>query len=738
MDDSASKSSNVHELDEENRSSRGLDVFHERIEHFTADDYCTSVPYAQLLFDANGKEVFYDQFGAVLKADAVSKGMDAAAMDKAIEACKREYLLPEKYGIPIVDLIDLIKNDQENKDRISVVPLMCGAGKSTAISYLIRDTLKAINDTPNNTDGLLIVTDLKKRMDDYLTPGEDRLPELHAYLQANKDKVAIIKHGDDWKESQAKRYDRPILIITTQRYFQTPKERIEQFFLKWKHGCRPLVIFDEHIPLKEVVQIDRRAINQVASALCDDIEYAISEDDPEELLDENHDNDGPLDPKMILWRNKKWCVEQWELVREKIYNKIEEFERIYDTDDYHLYYEWPDGAMTENDERFLGYIDLKRRFLQMADGDVLKTIKAVHSMMTEGSLYHCVKKKNHYENVFSVAVDNSSLVTNLSIGDDRKAKVIVLDGTGDIHPDTAASSCPEYIDLRLENGTKYDRWLSMLNIHMVNEATGRTSLTGSDGDKNKRRIKAYLSNLASVDPTLPQNKKPLVFTYMSVEGTFSNFRTAHFNAIKGLNEYRDDRLIAQVGLNRLPDWYVLTYYLGNHPEWREELREMELGDTSAEIEDKRTTSTEVSDLMARFVLADIEQNMFRGSIRQAKSIESMHYYILTRRNDPLYARLYELMKERYQDRLCAKLFEEEMPDGFAKPDSNFQYNQIIEYCKNHDGDFTTADIRNTLKLTAYQLNNAKKDPRVKRVMVRREGTQRYYCPKEEDGSHNSI
>lgn len=116
MDDSANKRSNVHELDEENRSSRGLDVFHERIEHFTADDYCTSVPYAQLLFDANGKEVFYDQFGAVLKADAVSKGMDAAAMDKAIEACKREYLLPEKYGIPIVDLIDLIKNDQENKD----------------------------------------------------------------------------------------------------------------------------------------------------------------------------------------------------------------------------------------------------------------------------------------------------------------------------------------------------------------------------------------------------------------------------------------------------------------------------------------------------------------------------------------------------------------------------------------------------------------------------------------------
>jgi len=92
----------------------------------------------------------------------------------------------------------------------------------------------------------------------------------------------------------------------------------------------------------------------------------------------------------------------------------------------------------------------------------------------------------------------------------------------------------------------------------------------------------------------------------------------------------------------------------------------------------------------------------------------------------------------YQDRLCAKLFEEEMPDDFAKPDSNFQYNQIIEYCKNHDGDFTTADIRNTLKLTVSQLNNAKKDPRVKRVMVRREGAQSYYCPKEEDGSPNSI
>ena len=76
----------------------------------------------------------------------------------------------------VVQLINDIQSTPWQDDKINVLPLMCGTGKSTAISYLIRQTIEEAADTGN---GLLVVTDRIDRMDDYMHPYD---PDLKNYL----------------------------------------------------------------------------------------------------------------------------------------------------------------------------------------------------------------------------------------------------------------------------------------------------------------------------------------------------------------------------------------------------------------------------------------------------------------------------------------------------------------------------------------------------------------------------
>ena len=88
----------------------------------------------------------------------------------------------------ILHQINLIAEDKEPDSKITVLPYMCGSGKSTAISYLIRQTIENHESTG---DGLLIVTDRKDRMEDYLCSSCDA--ELDSFL---KKKQATHNNND--------------------------------------------------------------------------------------------------------------------------------------------------------------------------------------------------------------------------------------------------------------------------------------------------------------------------------------------------------------------------------------------------------------------------------------------------------------------------------------------------------------------------------------------------------------
>ena len=55
---------------------------------------------------------------------------------------------------------------KDKKHKITVLPFMCGSGKSSAVSEKIAEAIK-------KREGLLVVTDRVKRLHEYLKPWHD-------------------------------------------------------------------------------------------------------------------------------------------------------------------------------------------------------------------------------------------------------------------------------------------------------------------------------------------------------------------------------------------------------------------------------------------------------------------------------------------------------------------------------------------------------------------------------------
>ena len=159
----------------------------------------------------------------------------------------------------VLTLLNSIACQDVDTDKVTVLPLMCGTGKSTAISYLIRQTI--INSWKNG-EGLLIVTDRKDLMENYMNPQYD--DNLLRFLKDYEDQVVIMTHNNFEEANELQRY-KPVLIMTTQRYFRLSVSEINQY-LKWAHGIRPLIIIDEFPELMTVVDLDDRKLAECESA----------------------------------------------------------------------------------------------------------------------------------------------------------------------------------------------------------------------------------------------------------------------------------------------------------------------------------------------------------------------------------------------------------------------------------------------------------------------------------------
>ena len=515
----------------------------------------------------------------------------------------------------VLNLINNVAADPDHVNEISILPLMCGTGKSTAISYKIRETIEQAERTGN---GLLIVTDRKDRMDDYMHPHDK---DLELYLADHANQITIMSH-DNLSEAFRTYMFTPVLMMTTQRFFRLTQEEIERF-LQWEKGRRPLILIDERPELTTVVDLDERklhdcqiAVSSVfANDFCARYEITAAEDSIKAFSkDLNH-----------FFSEDAYCFWSWFTNSES------------------------QAEYTDVMDIGFEHICQKREEINSYAGgtyyeDFFTRIRALHHLRSHNALfYHHWIPKNVPLNTFFTLLHNSQALEDLS------AKVIVLDGTAELSPEYKLLNCS------MHNCSEYLRDLHNLTIHLINLPTSKTDMSSKQhSDYILDCVHSYYDEVVFPDIGA-DNSRFALFTYKNTENSFKKKfdeqRIEHFGNIVGKNDFRNAKHIIQVGVNRYPDAVYFLYYLALHhgelnyenmqvngyhtievpeilpdecneePQFYSEHQEFDaeaILRQSADIKEIMSDhESEVHDIMDRMLLAEIEQNMFRGIIRNS-------------------------------------------------------------------------------------------------------------------------
>lgn len=516
----------------------------------------------------------------------------------------------------ILDLINECAADEANKTYVDLLSIPCGIGKSTAVSWKIRETLLR-----NDGHGLIVITDDIARLNDYLAA---RDPELAKFLSDNKNRITLMD-AHNAAEAYHQQHFTPVLLMTTQRFLSMTNERFAEY-LTWSGGDRPLILIDEYVPLREIAIISLADINDIATML----EQAI--------------------PNTANQVEKQWCIEQWECVRTRFTQTFKRFETTYPEEQSSSFFYFNENRrMTDDDQRFWRFMQHNTQALmQHKHGLTLKCLHHVYYIETHGALYQGRKHKE-YSNKLAVMIDHRNRFTSLP------AKAIILDGTADLHPDYQQ----DYV--RRINTAPYPllyRKLDHLTIRIFSVPSSKRRLM--DKKNGHRLMQCLIDGL--VRKLGAQAKDTPLFTYSTTERFFrkAGFQhVEHFGNIKGSNAYRSESLIVQVGLNRFEPLYYEAYAL--FCEWDvEQLRAMTPKKRTSVIRRTIHNKDRVNTLMHRMILVDIEQNIYRSAIRNTDCAEDVEYWLFF--HAEYHPELIRFMKERYE------LLDARIPDSEEMPE----------------------------------------------------------------------
>ncbi len=562
----------------------------------------------------------------------------------------------------IADLILEVAADPETRYEVSLLPLMCGTGKSTAISELIGKTIREADETHN---GILIITDRVDRMYDYLRP-YDR--ELRDYLEENQEKITIISVRN-YDEAKVLHHRTPVLMMTTQRYFRLSITEIENY-LKWDEGRRELILIDERPELKTLISLTRKDLTESIAATYNDqelfglLQISWGTEYPQKWLE--HFDDLVVD---LTAHHLNDCCFFWAPpVSESVYG---------------------DGE-TAVDAIFKDH----RAEIEALYPNAYLNLRALLHMEKKMAFVYRYKGQMRIHTSLNCLLDNTSLVNLVN------AKVIVLDGTADLSPEYTI----DHYDMRSTDG--YGRRLDHLKIQIINLPTSKQRFSK---ERARTVIKATVAE--RMKRCTKRTDKVALFSYQNYLYLFEDLlpksQIEYFGNIVGKNNFREANHIFQVGLNRYPGQAYYLYALAHHPGEQEKHVNVELKKNTELSEDrmymtigyadgagnpvfdehgqpiirgylydngynpnliKQETElineemlnygTETRQIMLRSLLAELEQNMFRGVIRNSDSTENFTFHLFI--NAEHYRDLIELMKERYIP-LGASIEVEEIP-----------------------------------------------------------------------------
>lgn len=570
---------------EQTASMADLTVFAEQLTAFTREDYYGSAPYDLLIRSSQFAWNQYDQFAAVLIKAAQAIEVEAGVAEAAVKMYRDIFIGMAGDANDILSAIRDAADDEEHKDMVSALSIPCGSGKSTALTKLIYDAIQR-----DNGEGLVIVTDSVDRMAEYWD-AESSNPVFDdaflRFIRRNQSNVAVI-NSQNYDQMKIRQRYAPVVVLTTQRYFSWTQERIKEL-LRWEKGTRPLIIFDEAPYLNTERDVTAASINAVSSALYMCIEAA--------------------DEESCYAKHK--AIALWEKIRVTLLASMEKLEYTPE-----LQYAFISGKEDDTFNEFLTYVQEHRSKLDTNTLKIVQMAEDVMRLLQGWGVYshRNTEKSGKYESKFTVHVDYRELLTGLG------AKVIVLDGTADVSP----MYDEDYIH-KLPTRS-YSRSLSFLTIKLCDISTGESEVR-DDLIGTAKMIHAYL------DAATNHDHNRVIFSSEKMEAAFRSCgydkeHTGHFNNIKGLNTYNRAANIAQVGLNRKPPVDYLTLDLARNENIRTQLIEdAESEGLIAAMDNARKALDYSKTTMTRHVLADMEQNMYRGIIRNADNTQPFTYYV---------------------------------------------------------------------------------------------------------------
>ena len=134
-----------------------VEEFKQALSVYTAEDYYESLAPEQYLVDLLYYD--YDKYKAYepyLLADGLSKGVPLMVVRDVFASLSDQINTTQM----ICSLVKQIANDVEYQDRVSVLPIMCGKGKSSSISYFIKEHIES-----EERNGVIVVTDSVRKGD---------------------------------------------------------------------------------------------------------------------------------------------------------------------------------------------------------------------------------------------------------------------------------------------------------------------------------------------------------------------------------------------------------------------------------------------------------------------------------------------------------------------------------------------------------------------------------------------
>ncbi len=533
------------------------------------------------------------------------------------------------------DAFEIITHNR-NTNKVTCFSNRCGIGKSTFIHTFMHCCIGNFSfEGRNEPQGLVVITDSIKRLEDLSNSKKNRadiekcwgeifegwgILENH-YKEFEKN-VIVLRSDEPFKEQLVKQHYRPIVLLSTQRYFmlaESTRRQLFSFTYNGKPMKRNIVIFDECPQFSETVTINSVNLTKIESALY------------EGLSDEVKD--------------KEFVIREFKTFKDRLLDQMDEKEKISKDSNVTIY--WRDERycnITPNDDLlFKVLIDNIESLVKQYNG-IWKDMLCLKEIAKNGAIFNSVKKKHgNYERTFILVLDNREY---FYLGKDKK--FFVFDATADIDPRYDL----DYVEII--SGEKYNQPLSMLitNVKMSTSKNilckgNRTSIATANVIINylKKKLKFGIG----------KQREILVVVYSDLLRRFQKeFKNVgYFGNLKGFNDFKDLYRMAHIGMNRFPNMAYFFLYCGCHMEVYRGL--MKLTEEESLIffdslgkNHNKDYEEIITKIMLRCMLADFEQNIFRLAIRNYANKENVHIWTFYNVDDPLYSELSTMIEKRYK------------------------------------------------------------------------------------------